>query len=110
MASFSKSTPALEQLITKHKFSPFFSDQLWCLARNDSSLTTLNLSSNEIGYAGVAAIAHALSSNSTLTILDLGDNRIGPTGSTTIAHSLTSNSFLTTLGLYSNKIGYAGAI
>src|SRR3989338_3654162 len=69
MASSSDSNSTLEQMITKNKFKTSFSDQLRRLARNDSTLTTLNLWDNEIGPTGAASIAQALSSNSTLTTL-----------------------------------------
>ena len=87
MASSSSSDSTLEQMITQNQFRPSFSDQLRRLARNDPTLTTLNISYNKIGDTGAALIAQALTSNSSLTKLYLSNNQIGPTGATSIAHN-----------------------
>ena len=45
--------------------------------QTNTTLTSLNLWSNDIGDAGVTALATALQTNTTLTSLDLKRNRIG---------------------------------
>lgn len=64
---------------------------------NNSTLTTLNLSSNEIGIEGGKANGEALVNNSTLTTLDLRYNKIGDVGGKAIGEALAKNSTLTTL-------------
>ena len=69
-----------------------------------SALTDLELSSNEIGPAGAAALAGALKVNFALTNLNLsGDNFIGP-GVDALAEALQTNSTLKKI--YVNMIEY----
>ena len=77
--------------------------------RNDTTLTTLNISRNNIGCAGAQAIAGALKVNTTLTTLDISDNNIGVEGAKAIAEALKVNTTLTTLNIYINQIGVTGA-
>src|SRR3989338_5284810 len=100
----------LEQLITQHKFSSSFSYHLRRLAGNDSFLTRLPLSGNEIGDTGAAAMAQALSFNTILTTLNIELNKISDTGAAAIAQALKSNSSLTALQLHDNEIGNTGAV
>src|SRR3989338_7421964 len=76
---------------------------------HNSSLTTLNLSSNSIGDSGVSALATALQYNSSLTTLNLTGNSIGDSGASALATALSHNSSLTTLNLTRNSIGDSGA-
>jgi len=70
------------------------------LAQN-TTLTSLDVSYNEIGAAGAAALAQ----NTTLTSLDMGWNQIGAAG----AAALAQNTTLTSLHVDDNEIGDAGA-
>eukprot|EP00592_Proboscia_alata_P024229 CAMPEP_0194438114 /NCGR_PEP_ID=MMETSP0176-20130528/103337_1 /TAXON_ID=216777 /ORGANISM="Proboscia alata, Strain PI-D3" /LENGTH=76 /DNA_ID=CAMNT_0039260003 /DNA_START=233 /DNA_END=460 /DNA_ORIENTATION=- len=59
--------------------------------QNDHTLTTLDLSDNEIGDDGATDIAKALRANTTLTMLNLDRNEIGVDGATAIAEALQTN-------------------
>ena len=75
---------------------------------NDSTLTYLDLSNNNIGDAGATALATALHTNISLTALSLYNNNIGDAGATALATALHTNTSLTTLDLRYNNIGAAG--
>ncbi|KAG0059741.1 hypothetical protein BGZ89_000158 [Linnemannia elongata] len=77
--------------------------------KTKSTLTTLDLSENEIGDNGAVALAEALKTNSTLTALYLGSNSIGDNGAVALSEALKTNSTLTTLNLFNNSIGDNGA-
>ena len=74
--------------------------------KSNAVLTSLNLSSNNIGNYGAKEIAEALrSGKAVLTSLNLFDNRIGPEGANAIADALGSGSaVLTTLDLSGNQL------
>ncbi|CAF2250775.1 unnamed protein product, partial [Rotaria magnacalcarata] len=55
------------------------------------TLTTLNLTSNEIDDDGALYLANALVNNRTLTKLDLIQNQIGDEGAHYFADALTKN-------------------
>ncbi|KAF9993363.1 hypothetical protein BGZ79_001988, partial [Entomortierella chlamydospora] len=76
--------------------------------KTNSTLTTLDLRSNFIRDSGGQSLAEALKTNSTLTTLDLGSNLIGDSGGQSLAEALKTNSTLTTLNLRSNLIGDGG--
>ena len=63
-------------------------------------LKELNLSNNEIGAEGAAALTEALKVNCTLKELDLDGNNIGAEGSTALAEALKVNCTLTELYLH----------
>src|SRR3989338_7758723 len=105
MASSFYYDSTLEQMVTNNKFNSSFYDQLRRLSRNDSALTTLDLSYNRIGDTEAIATSQALSFNSTLTELNLSRNQIGDTGAASIMQVLSSNSTLTELNLSHNQIG-----
>lgn len=63
----------------------------------DRTITTLNLSANNIGDAGALTLAAILKSNTTLEVLDLSSNVIDYDGITAIAEALTDNTSLTSL-------------
>jgi hypothetical protein len=74
----------------------------------ENKITTLDLASQNYGD-NEAAIALALRCNSSLQTLDLSSNKIGDSGATALTEALTSNSSLQTLDLSRNKmIGYSG--
>ena len=71
----------------------------------NSTLTSIDLSYNNIGDEGVASMAAALEKNSTLTSIDLRANDIGVEGAASLAAALEKNSTLTSLDLQLNEIG-----
>ena len=75
--------------------------ELCYVLASNATLTSLDVSSNQIGDAG----AQALAANTTLTSLDVSYNQIGGAG----AQALAANSALTALNVSSNHIGGAGA-
>jgi Ran GTPase-activating protein (RanGAP) involved in mRNA processing and transport len=79
------------------------------LAQN-SSLTTLDLTYNDIGAEGAKALGAALAQNSSLTTLHLSDYSIGAEGAKALGAALAQNSSLTTLHLNYNKIGAEGVM
>ena len=70
---------------------------------------SVNLGYNNIGPAGVAAIAEALKVNKTVTRISLSSNYIGNAEATAIAEALKVNETVTSVSLSYNNIGDAGA-
>ncbi|MBP9694279.1 MAG: hypothetical protein KBE16_06205 [Alphaproteobacteria bacterium] len=70
-------------------------------------LTSLVLYNNQIGDAGARALADALKENRTLTSLDLSRNNIGDEGARALADALKENRVLTGLDIMGNYIGVA---
>ena len=73
-------------------------NNLWMLQKKmmrrnkkNTSLTTINLSYNNIGPAEAKAIAKALEENESLTELYLSNNQIGPEGALALAEALEIN-------------------
>ncbi|KAL9965620.1 hypothetical protein ACROYT_G029447 [Oculina patagonica] len=77
--------------------------------QNNTSLTGLNLCFNNIGDHGAAGLAEALQNNTSLTELYLSVNNIGDHGATGLAEALQNNTSLTVLYLSYNNIGDHGA-
>ena len=75
----------------------------------NSTITNMNLSGNYIGPEGATALADALKVNKTITYVDLGDNYIGPTGARALADALKVNKTITEVNLGDNNIGPEGA-
>lgn len=73
-------------------------------------LTTLNLSSNQIGEKGAIAMAEALKVNGALTSLNLSYNYVGPGLGIPLAMALKVNGVMKNLYLEFNQIGKEGAI
>ena len=71
-------------------------------------LRVLDLSFNELGPEGGAAVAKALEDNDSLTLLRLDNNRIGAEGAMAIAQALKVNGSLKSLKLRNNDIGDQG--
>lgn len=63
----------------------------------DASISTLNISANNIGDKGAAALAEMLKSNTTLERLDLSSNVIDYDGITAISAVLVDNTSLKAL-------------
>ena len=76
---------------------------------SNTSLTYLDLSSNEICDSGAASLSQALSVNTSLTYLDLSSNKIYNSGAASLSQALSVNSSLTYLDLSSNEICDSGA-
>ncbi len=76
---------------------------------NNATLTSLDLSFNNIGAEGARSLAAALDNNATLMSLDLHYNNIGAQGARSLAAALDNNATLTTLYLGLNNIGAQGA-
>ena len=75
------------------------------LRSNDSTLTTLHLDWNNcLGEVGGAAVAGALERNTTLTTLNLGSNDLGEGVGVAVAGALERNTTLTTLDLLVNGV------
>jgi Leucine Rich repeat len=63
----------------------------------DMSITTLNISANNIGDKGAAALAEMLRSNTTLERLDLSSNVIDYDGISALSAALADNTSLKAL-------------
>ena len=70
----------------------------------NKTLTTLDISGNNIGVEGAIAIAEALKVNTTLTTLNISYNNISYFGAGKIAKALENNITLTTLDISNNEI------
>ena len=79
------------------------------MLHHNTTLTTLDLSWNNIGVEGATALGVALHHNTTLTTLNLKYNNIGAEGATALGVALHHNTTLTTLNLNNNNIGAEGA-
>ena len=66
---------------------------------------TLKLGYNRLGEGGGVAVAGALERNTTLTTLKLGYNRLGEGGGAAVAGALERNTTLATLNLGYNGLG-----
>jgi len=66
-------------------------------AAGDMRITTLNISANNIGDKGAAALAEMLKSNTTLERLDLSSNVIDYDGISAISAALVDNTSLKAL-------------
>ena len=62
-----------------------------------------------MGKEGISTLARALESNASLTTLNLSGNNMGTEGAASLARTLESNTSLTTLPLSQNNIGAEGA-
>ena len=78
--------------------------------KRNSSLEKLNLSKNEITNEGAKMIAEALQLNTTLKQLDLSINEIFDDGATTISNVLKTNITLQELNISHNNITNKGII
>jgi Ran GTPase-activating protein (RanGAP) involved in mRNA processing and transport len=74
----------------------------------NTTVTTLILNQNEIGYPGCMDVADALIKNRVLTSVELDDNSIGDAGCSAMAMMLLQNAVLTRISLNGNRIGLAG--
>ncbi|KAL9965588.1 hypothetical protein ACROYT_G029409 [Oculina patagonica] len=75
----------------------------------NATVTSLDLSFNNVSDQGAASLAEALKGNITLTRLDLSDNNIYDDGAADLAEALKANTNLTRLDLTDNRIGDHGA-
>jgi Ran GTPase-activating protein (RanGAP) involved in mRNA processing and transport len=77
------------------------------LSRN-TTVTTLVLNGNEIGFEGGVDIASALITNRILSSIELDGNSIGDAGCLAMAEMLLQNGMLSKILLNGNSIGLAG--
>lgn len=75
----------------------------------NETLTSIDLSDNEIGEEGAKLIAEVLKENETLVSIDLSDNAIGEASVKTIVEALKINKTITNLNFAYNPIGKEGA-
>ena len=73
--------------------------QLLRALETNTTLTALDLQSNQLGDVGGVAVASALETNTTLTTLDLGYNFLRDVGGGALASALEKNTTLTALNL-----------
>ncbi|XP_044172343.1 NLR family CARD domain-containing protein 3-like [Acropora millepora] len=75
----------------------------------NTSLTSLNLSENDICAKAANSLSEALSVNTSLTSLNLSENDICAKAANSLSEALRVNTSLTSLNLYWNSIGDEGA-
>jgi len=102
---FSEALKHNTTLNSLHLSDTFGAEALSGTLKVNSSLTNLNLRSNQIGASGAQALSEALELNTTLTTLDLSDNDITASGTQFLSKAIKLNASLTTLNLSYNKIG-----
>jgi hypothetical protein len=103
LEALSNNDPTLRALNLSYQNLTDKDIEVLCKAlKNNTYLTRLDLSSNEISAAGAIALAQ----NSTITELDISYNTIGNAG----AKALAKNSTIIHLAISFNEIGDAGAI
>ena len=74
------------------------------------NITSLDLSSNDIGPAGATSLAKTLETNTSITELYFLDNNIENTGAKSIAEALKINTSIKKLDLYGNDLGPTGTL
>ncbi|RIB02901.1 kinase-like domain-containing protein [Gigaspora rosea] len=84
-----------------------FSELIMVLHKN-TTLTSLDLGSNELGSFGGKLLSEALYKNTTLTSLILKENNLGSKGGKLLSEVLCKNTTLTSLDLDSNELGSEG--
>ena len=75
----------------------------------NTKITHLNISNNNLSDTGAETIAEALEGNTTLVVLDISNNSVTDEGIKALAKALEGNSKLTTLNISNNNIGDDGA-
>ena len=78
------------------------------LLMTNTTLTHIDLSSNNIDSIGAEALANVLYTNTTLLVLNLCFNRISDEGAKALSLALNNNASLLELNLNNNNIGYNG--
>lgn len=91
------------------KYGLKFTAALDPLVRNNTTITSLNLSDNLINAEGIKPFAEALKENTTLQSLNLSNNTLRKEGIEHISQALETNNTLTTINLSYNDIGDDGA-
>ncbi|CAF1065078.1 unnamed protein product [Adineta steineri] len=80
------------------------------LVQNNTKLTVLCLTNNQIGNEGIQYLSDALEDNETLNVVSLGKNHITAEGVYYLSNALQYNKTLTTLYLSDNPFGNKGAL
>jgi hypothetical protein len=75
----------------------------------NSTITSIDLSYNNVGDDGAKALADVLKVNSTTTSIDLSYNNVDVAGAKALADALKVNSAITTIDLTYNSVGDDGA-
>jgi hypothetical protein len=83
--------------------------QLSSVLSYNASITTLQLSNNNIGHEGIAALADALHQNLHIEHIDISSNNIGNKGAAALADCLQHNTSVISLNLQNNGIEDEGA-
>ena len=71
--------------------------------QTNTTLTSIDLSSNQLGEVAGAAIGTALQTNTTLTSINLGGNKLGEVAGAAIGTALQTNTSLTSIDLDYNS-------
>ena len=95
--------------MTKHKLSDQFVTKVASAVSENSTIRTLDISSNKFVVDGIAAIVACLKTNITLESLDLSDNNIDRSGAELIADALCNNIVLKDLKMSRNDLHNDGA-
>ncbi|KAF0451427.1 RNI-like protein [Gigaspora margarita] len=74
----------------------------------NTTITSLDLSSNQLDFIRAKLLAEVLYKNTTLTKLDIGENKFESRGSKVLAKALHRNNILTSLRLSCNDIDFEG--
>lgn len=80
------------------------------LQPTNKTLTSINLSDNKLGRAGIEAFSEQLAQNDSLLELFLRNNKIDDEGAEEVAKALSANTTCTRVDLSHNAIGEKGGI
>ncbi|KAL0238004.1 hypothetical protein GEMRC1_012478 [Eukaryota sp. GEM-RC1] len=100
--------PRLKQLLVQASSS--ISMLLIELLKENSTVTSIDLSWNYIGDEGARALANVMKVNTTVTSINLSRNSISAKGIKVLAEALKVNSAVTSINLGNNSIGDEGAV
>eukprot|EP00320_Phaeocystis_rex_P009909 CAMPEP_0119089920 /NCGR_PEP_ID=MMETSP1178-20130426/150710_1 /TAXON_ID=33656 /ORGANISM="unid sp, Strain CCMP2000" /LENGTH=211 /DNA_ID=CAMNT_0007073301 /DNA_START=16 /DNA_END=648 /DNA_ORIENTATION=+ len=78
------------------------------LATATCGVSTLDLSTNQLGPAGGIEVARALGANSSVTTLNLANNGMGDVGAAALAMMFGANVTLAALDIRQNELSYVG--
>ena len=104
-----ENTTVTDLNLSRNELGSECADKICDMLYHNNTLTVLNLSGNELGSECADKICDMLHHNNTLTLLNLSGNELGSECADKICDMLYHNNTLTVLNLSHNKLGSEGA-